>query len=398
MIMTSDIVNPLQGVRVLEFASSLAGPYMGMVFGDLGASVVKIENPGGDMTRGWGPMADGGESAYFLSTNRNKRSMVVDLRTEEGVQLARRLITDADVVIDNFRPGSELRAVFSYDQVREVNPRAVHVQLSAFGTDGPWSGRPGYDLIAQATGGLMSVTGDPDGKPVRAGFSVADLTTGLFGLIGALAALAERERTGGGRLVTTSLYEAQLALHVNLAMNLFVAGVKPVALGSAHPNLAPYQAFTGRDGDFVVAVATERLWTRLCHAIGRIDLLDDPRFADNSQRVQHRADLTELLDDTFVNESVSYWVGRLDRAQIPAAPILSVEQVYASEHTSALGIVTNLPHPTAGLIAQVASPLSFDDVRAKPRSAPPTLGQHTDEILAELGFDAAAMRRDGIVA
>ncbi|WP_433286733.1 CaiB/BaiF CoA transferase family protein [Pseudonocardia sp. CA-142604] len=395
-------MNPLQGVRVLEFASSLSGPYMGMVFGDLGASVVKVENPGGgDMTRGWGPRAGGGESAYFLSTNRNKRSMVVDLHTEEGVRLARRLIADADVVVDNFRPGSKLRDVFAYDRVREVNSRAVHVQLSAFGTNGPWSGRPGYDLIAQATGGLMSVTGDPDGKPVRAGFSIADLTTGLFGLIGALAALAERERTGQGRLVTTSLFEAQLALHVNLAMDLFVAGVKPVALGSAHPNLAPYQAFTGRDGDFVVAVATERLWERLCRAIGRIDLLDDPRFADNSRRVQHRADLAELLNGMFVTESVSHWVGRLDRAQIPAAPILSIEQVYSSEHTAALGIVTNTTHPTAGLIDQVASPLSFDDMRARPRSAPPTLGQHTDEILAELGFDAsagAALRRNGIVA
>jgi crotonobetainyl-CoA:carnitine CoA-transferase CaiB-like acyl-CoA transferase len=392
---------PLGGLRVVELSSSLAGPYLAMCLGDMGADVVKVENPrGGDMTRQWSPPGTAGESGFFLSTNRNKRSLALDLQDESGRELLLGMAERADVVIDNFRPDSMLHRLLSYEVLSRHNPGLVMVHLSAFGETGPWRDRPGYDLVAQATAGLMSVTGESDGPPVRAGFSIADLAGGLFGLAGVLAALVERSRTGRGRYVTTSLFEVQLGLHVNAAMNMFLSGEAPRRLGSAHPNVAPYQALSAADGYLVIAAGNDRLYQRLCSAIGHAELADDTRFRTNPERVAHRDELVKLLEEILAGETVRHWCAVLEQHGVPVAPILDLSEVYAHPHTRALGIVRSVEHATAGQIPQVASPLSLDGQRLAPRAAPPTLGQHTGEILTELGIDEqtqATLRAAGTI-
>jgi crotonobetainyl-CoA:carnitine CoA-transferase CaiB-like acyl-CoA transferase len=379
---------PLSGMRVVDLSSSLAGPYLGMCLGDMGADVIKVENPrGGDMTRQWSPPGTAGESGFFLSTNRNKRSIALDLQDESGRALLLDMAGKADVVIDNFRPDSTLHRLLSYKVLSRNNPALVMAHLSAFGETGPWRDRPGYDLLAQAMAGLMSVTGEPGAPPVRAGFSIADLGAGLFGLAGVLAALVERSKTGRGCYITTSLFEAQLGLHVNAAMNMFLSGDVPHRLGSAHPNLAPYQAFAANDGHLVIAAGNDRLYQRLCIALGRADLADDIRFRTNPDRVTHREELAELLEQTLAGGTVAHWCALLQEHNVPAGPILNIGEVYAHPHTHALGIVRPVEHAIAGQIPQVASPLSLDGRRLAPRAAPPLLGQHTAEILTELGVD-----------
>ncbi len=378
----------LHGVKVVELAQIMAGPTCGMMLADMGADVIKVENPhGGDMTRQWSPPDAAGESGFFLSTNRNKRSVALDLKTGPGRELVLEMAERADVLIDNFRPDSTLHRSLSYDVVSRRNPALVMVHLSAFGETGPWRDRPGYDLVAQATAGLMSITGEPDGAPVRAGYSVADLSAGLFGLAGVLAALVDRARTNRGRYVTTSLFEAQLGLHVNTAMNMFLSGEVPGRLGSAHPNPAPYQAFAARDGYLVIAAGNDRLYQRLCAVIGRPELADDARFRTNPDRVTHREELVSCLEVALAAKNVAGWCSVLEEHGVPVAPILDIGEVYAHPHTRDLGIVRWVEHATAGSIPQVASPLSLDGRRLAPRSAPPTLGQHTAEVLTELGVD-----------
>jgi crotonobetainyl-CoA:carnitine CoA-transferase CaiB-like acyl-CoA transferase len=380
-------VRPLSGIRVVDLSSSLAGPYLGMCLGDMGADVIKVENPsGGDMTRQWTPPEIGGEAAYFLSTNRNKRSVALDLRAAEGQRLLRRMVRRSDIVIDNFRPDSALHQELSYDCLRADNDSLIMVHISAFGEVGPWRAHPGYDLVAQASAGLMSVTGEPDGPPLRAGYSIADLSAGMFGLVGVLAALFERNCTGKGRYVTTSLFEAQLALHVNLAMNMFAGDVTPGPLGSAHPNLAPYQAFRANDGHFVIAAGSDRLYQRMCEAIGRTDLADDDRFRTNRSRVSNREELVHLLEVVLVYRSADEWCTLLDDYGVPNAPILDLARVYGHPHTQALNMVRSVSH-AVGPLPQVSSPISLDGHRLTPRLAPPTLGQHTTEVLAEMGVD-----------
>ncbi|OBF29341.1 formyl-CoA transferase [Mycobacterium sp. ACS1612] len=391
MSLSDQTVQPLSGIRVVELSSSLAGPYIGMCLGDMGADIIKVENPsGGDLTRQWTPPEIGGEATYFLSTNRNKRSVALDLRAEEGQSLLRRMVRDSDIVIDNFRPDSALHQELCYDRLRAENDRLIMVHISAFGEVGPWKGRPGFDLVAQASAGLMSVTGQPDGPPVRAGYSVADLSAGIFGLVGVLAALFERSLTGKGRYVTTSLFEAQLALHVNLAMNLFAGGGTAGPLGSAHPNLAPYQAFRAKDGYFVIAAGSDRLFQRTCEAIGRADLADADRFRTNARRVSHREELVRLLEAVLASRSVDEWCTLLDEHGVPNAPVLDLTQVYGLPHTQALNIVRSVNH-VAGPLPQVASPISLDGHRLAPRLPPPTLGQHTKEVLADIGVDPASV-------
>ncbi|MCQ4042576.1 CaiB/BaiF CoA transferase family protein [Streptantibioticus rubrisoli] len=392
--MTAPGANPLKGIRVVDLSKILAGPYVTMSLADLGADVVKVEHPdGGDPTRRWGPPFNGPDAAYYLAANRNKRSVTLDLKSAEGQEAAYRLIAEADVVVENFRPGSTLQEAFRYDRLSAAYPRLVVLHISAFGETGPLRSEPGYDMVAQAAAGLMSLTGEPDGPPVKAGYAMGDLGAALFGTIGIVSALVERARTGVGQYLTTSLYESQLALHVNWATSYFTTGEAPHRLGSGHPSLVPYQAYPASDGHFVIAVGNDALWRRLCDLIGRPDLAADPRFHTNRDRVTHRAELNSELEKTLRDDTVEHWCDALRAGGIPVTPIRGLDEVYGSEQTAALGMVQTVEHPVVGPLEQVGFPVSFKGVRPTPRSAPPTLGQHNHEVLSALGYGDEDIRR-----
>ena len=373
---------PLEGVRVLDLSKILAGPYATMSLADLGADVTKVEHPdGGDPTRSWGPPFVGPDATYYLAINRGKKSVTVDLKSEEGQDVIHRILEETDVVVENFKPGSGLQRIFDYRTLSGRYPHLVVLHISAFGEEGPLRDEPGYDMIAQAAGGLMSLTGEPGGAPMKAGFAMGDLGAALFGLIGVLAALVERSRTGRGQYVTTSLFECQLALHVNWATNYFATGERPGALGSGHPNLAPYQAFPASDGYFVVAVGNDSQWGSLCSAIAREELTTDPRFVRNRDRVANRGDLERELSGAFASGTVEQWCDTLAAHAVPVSPIRHLDEIYADPHTAALGMIGTVDHPTLGSLRQIAFPVSFAGQRPHLTSAPPVLGADTDAVL-----------------
>ena len=385
---------PLDGIRVVDLSKILAGPYVTMSLADLGADVVKIEHPdGGDPTRQWGPPFNGPDATYYLAANRNKRSVTLDLKSAAGQEAVHRLIAGADVVVENFRPGSSLAREFSYKKLSEVYPRLVVLHISAFGETGPLRAEPGYDMVAQASAGLMSLTGEPDGAPVKAGYAMGDLGAALFGVIGVLSALVERARDGRGQYVTTSLYESQLALHINWATAYFATGETPTRLGSGHPSLVPYQAYPAADGHLVIAVGNDDMWRRLCGAIDRADLAADARFTTNRDRVDHRSELNGELEAILRGDTVENWCAALKAAAVPATPIRTLDEVYRCPQTAALGMVASVDHAAVGPLEQVAFPVSYRGVRPRVRTAPPMLGQHNHEVLAELGYDDDTIRR-----
>ncbi|MFD7920826.1 CaiB/BaiF CoA transferase family protein [Streptomyces sp. NPDC059740] len=385
---------PLAGMKVVDLSKILAGPYVTMSLADLGAEVVKVEHPaGGDPTRGWGPPFNGPDATYYLAANRNKRSVTLDLKSPAGQRAVHRMLADADVLVENFRPGSSLARAFDYRELCERYPRLVLLHISAFGESGPLRDEPGYDMVAQASAGLMSLTGEPDGPPLKAGYAMGDLGAALFGLVGVNAALVERERTGRGQYVTTSLYESQLALHINWATGYFATGERPARLGSGHPSLVPYQAYAAADGHFVIAVGNDVLFRRLCEALGHPEWAGDPRFATNRDRVAHRTALNAKLEAVLVDRGVDHWCALLGPLGVPVAPIRSLDEVYACPQTEALGMVQQVDHPDVGPLRQVAFPVNFRGVRPSVRSAPPKLGQHSREVLAELGYDKAGIDR-----
>ncbi|MCX3058981.1 CaiB/BaiF CoA transferase family protein [Streptomyces beihaiensis] len=368
---------PLAGIKVVDLSKILAGPYATMSLADLGADVTKVEHPeGGDPTRRWGPPFQGDDATYYLAANRNKRSVTIDLKSPDGRAAVDRMLADADVLVENFRPGSSLAELFDYRDLTARHPRLVVLHISAFGDTGPLRDEPGYDMVAQAAAGLMSLTGEPDGPPVKAGFAMGDLGAALFGLIGVTSALVERARTGRGQYVTTSLYETQLALHANWATAHFATGERPTRLGSGHPSLVPYQAYAAADGHFVIAVGNDTLFRELCAALGLDSLAADPRFGTNAARVTNRAELNARLEAVLARRTVGEWCDALKARGVPVAPIRSLDEVYACPQTEALGIVQEVDHPAAGTLRQVAFPVSFNGVRPAVRTAPPTLGQH----------------------
>lgn len=374
---------PLAGVKVLDLSKILAGPYATMSFADLGADVTKVEHPdGGDPTRVWGPPFVGDDATYYLAVNRGKKSVTIDLKSDEGQRIVHRMLEDADVLVENFKPGSGLQRIFDYRALSEQYPQLVVLHISAFGEEGPLRDQPGYDMVAQAAGGLMSLTGEPGGAPMKAGYAMGDLGAALFGVIGVLAALVERNRTGRGQYVTTSLFECQLAMHVNWATNYFATRQRPRALGSAHPNLAPYQAYPARDGYFVVAVGNDTLWQHLCEALERPDLAADPRFLRNRNRIEHREALEEVLTEAFGSNTVEHWCRLLETHAVPVSPIRHLDEIYQDPHTAAIGMIGTVDHES-GPLEQIAFPVNFGGARPPLGSAPPVHGQHTDEVLAQ---------------
>lgn len=375
-------LGPLDGVRVVDFSRVLAGPLCTMLLGDLGADVVKVERPGaGDDTRGWGPPFVGEDAAYFLSLNRNKRSMVLDLDDPEDLGTAHALIRQSDVLVENFRTGLMDRFGLDPDSTRRTNPGLIYASISSFsGTDHAL--QPGYDIIVQALSGLMSITGPRDGEPVKVGVALLDVITGLYACVGILAALHARRSTGAGQVVSVSLFDASIAALVNQAANVLLGGVLPERMGTEHPNIVPYQVFSGRDRPFVVAAGNDRFFERLCDAIGRKNLADERHFATNAARVRNREALIPLLSGVFAAGSAEHWLEVLAAVGVPCAPVLTLEEVFESPDGAAM--IEEVPDPHRGPLRLVRNPLTFSLTPTTTRVAPPRLGEHTADIRTEL--------------
>jgi crotonobetainyl-CoA:carnitine CoA-transferase CaiB-like acyl-CoA transferase len=380
---------PLHGLRVVDLSRVLAGPYCTMLLADLGAEVVKVEEPGrGDETRTWGPPFVGGESAYFLSVNRGKRSVTLDLRDERAREAALRLAAAADVVIENFRPGGAAALGVGYEDVRRRNPAVVYCSLTGFGDREP-AGRPGYDVVVQAESGLMSITGDPAGPPTKVGVAVVDVLAGLNAAVGILAALRRRDRTGSGERVEVSLLDSALSGLVNVAQGALVTGQEPVRRGNVHPSIAPYQPLRVQDGWLAVAAANDGLFARLCRVLERSDLLDDPRFATNADRVAHRAELVDLLERTLVTRPAAEWLERLTAAGVPAGKIRGVGEALAAAAAAGEPATVRVEHPAVGPLDLVRTAPRFTSADPAAPAPPPRLGEHTREVLLEVGLDDA---------
>jgi formyl-CoA transferase len=385
-------MQPLDGLRVVDLTRALAGPFCTMMLGDLGADVLKIERPGrGDDSRGWGPPFVGepygpyrGESAYFLSTNRNKRSLTVNLKTEEGQAIIRSMVERSDVLVENFRTGTLDRMGLGYEALQEVNPRLVYCSISGYGRTGPYAERPGYDFIIQAEGGMMGVTGPEEGPPFRVGIPIVDINTGMFAATAILAALRARDLSGEGQLVDVSLLDSQAALLTNVASNYLVGNQEHRRLGNAHPNITPYEAFPARDRWFALAANNERQWATLCEVMGQPELKDDPRFADNTARLDHRAALREILDQAFQTRNADEWLAELKTAGLPCAPINTIPDVFEHPQAEARQMVLEAEHASAGTVRFPGFPYKLSGTPAAVRWPPPALGQHTEEVLGEL--------------
>ncbi len=412
---------PLAGVRVLDLSRVLAGPWCTQTLADLGADVVKIERPlrdgaGGDDTRGWGPPflrdregRDTAEAAYYLGTNRNKRSVTVDISRPEGQALIRRLAERSDVFVENFKVGDMTRYGLDSASLLALNPRLVYCSITGFGQTGPYRDRAGYDYAVQGMGGLMSVTGPsrqdiaddaPGGGPQKVGVAVADLFTGMYASTAILAALRHRDLTGQGQAIDMALLDTQVAMLANLGANYLVTGVAPQRAGNAHQNIVPYQVFEVADGHMILAVGNDGQFAKFCEVAGRAELAADPRFARNADRVRHRGVLVPMLAELMRTRAKADWLTALEAAKVPCGPINDLAEVFADPQVRARGMTVDLPHPLAERVQLVASPMKLSATPVQYRRAPPLLGEHTDEVLLEAGVSAvelAALRANGVV-
>jgi crotonobetainyl-CoA:carnitine CoA-transferase CaiB-like acyl-CoA transferase len=394
-------VHPLDGVRVLELANYMAGPFNGMLLADLGADVIKIENPlGGDFSRQNGPFVEG-EGAGFLALNRNKKSVTLNLKSERGRELFLRLVETADVVIENFRPGTMADLRIDYPVLSTINPRLIYVSAAAFGQTGPYSQRAGLDLIVQGMSGLMSITGEPGRPPVKVGVPIADLTTGLFGALSILAALRARDQTGEGQQIDLALFECAIALEVWETSAYFANGVVPEPLGSAHRVSAPYQAIRTADGYITIGATSPRNWTALCQALGLQHLERDPRFANVAARRQRYQELAGIIEEVTRTQPSQHWYRLLEEAGVPCGVLNRIDQVVEDPHVQAREFVRDLPHTKLGSVRVTGSPMRFSRTPVRLDHAGPLLGEHTLEVLGELGLDerdVADLEDQGVVA
>jgi crotonobetainyl-CoA:carnitine CoA-transferase CaiB-like acyl-CoA transferase len=392
----------LDGLVVLDLTRVLAGPLATMLLGDMGADVIKVERPGkGDDTRGWGPPFIDSESAYYLGVNRNKRSATLDLGQVEGQEVLGKLIRHADVVLDNFKIGTLERWGFDDDWFEQNAPRVVRVTISGYGSSGPKAGLPGYDFILQAETGLMSITGEPDGEPMKLGVAIVDICTGMLATISALAALQARDASGKGQRAEVTLHDTGLLMLANVAANHLASGDVPQRYGNGHPNIVPYRTFRASDGDVAVAVGNDEQFRRLSEILGHPEWADDARFARNRDRVTNRDVVDGMIGELMTTKTRTEWIAELDRAGIPSGPINDVAEALASPQTVGREMVTEFEHPVAGLVRMLGLPLRFDGTPSSIRRHPPMLGEHTDEVLIELaGLDAEeveALRSRGIL-
>jgi crotonobetainyl-CoA:carnitine CoA-transferase CaiB-like acyl-CoA transferase len=397
---TSSRPLPLAGVRVLDISQVMAGPYACMLLGDLGADVIKVEPPGtGDQTRGsMGFKMKGADSLGFLNMNRNKRSITLDLKSEAGKEVLKTLAKDADILVENYRPGALRRLGLGYDVLKEINPRLVYTSISGFGQTGPWADRPGFDLMAQAMSGVMSVTGYPDSPPVKAGVPVADIGCALFAIYATLAAYIGAKNTGQGQYVDAALFDTAMAFSVWDTCDWWGTGKPPQPLGTSNKMTAPYQAMACADGHFVMGANNQKLWVQLCRLMKREDLLEDPRFTTISQRLAHRAELQDELEKSFKQHGKDYWVETLLANGIPAGPILSYPEAFGSEHAQVRGMRMEIDHPVEGKVPNIGFAVKLSGTPQQVRRHPPLLGEHTEEVLAEAGMsggEIARLREEG---
>jgi len=392
---------PLAGIRVIDLTRVLAGPFCAMALGDMGAEVIKVEEPGkGDDTRGWPPFA-GGEATYFMSVNRSKKSLTLNLKAPEGQTILHGLIARADVVLENFRPGTMERLGFGFETLRKKNPRLIYCSISGFGESGPEAPRPGYDLIVQGESGVMDLTGFPDGPPLKVGNSIADLVAGMSAAQGIALALLARQRSGRGQKVEIGMLDAMAALLTYQAGLYWNAGGRPARRGNAHPSIVPYEVYQAQDAYLTLGVANNSLFERFCRALGRPDLVKDDRFDTEAKRVTNRDVLNPILNAELGQRPAAEWLARMDKAGVPAGKIKTVAEVCESPHLKARGMVVSLPHPKAGAVTMMGVPIRLWETPGAPQAAPPLLGQHTDEVLMRLlrysAAKVARLRAAGVV-
>jgi crotonobetainyl-CoA:carnitine CoA-transferase CaiB-like acyl-CoA transferase len=386
----------LEGLRVLDLSRVLAGPWASQTLADMGAEVIKIERPGrGDDTRSWGPPFaqdelgnDTSESAYFLSANRGKKSVTIDITQPAGQGLVCRLASQSDILIENYKVGGLKRYSLDYERLARLSPKLIYCSITGFGQNGPYKDRAGYDFMIQAMGGLMSITGErddrPGGGPQKVGVAVADLVTGLYSTIAILGALNHRHLTGQGQHIDMALLDCQVAMLANVNLNYLVSGKVPVRQGNAHQNIVPYQVFRCKDGHLILAVGNDEQFSRFCTEAGVLELVTDARFATNKARVHNRELLVPILETVFLTRDRDDWLNRLETIGVPCGPINDIGQVFSDPQVQARGLRLSLPHPKAGMVPGVANPIRFSQTPVQQQLAPPVLGQHTEEVLAEL--------------
>jgi len=397
---------PLSGIRVLDLSRVLAGPWCSQLLADLGAEVIKVERPGaGDETRAWGPPYlrdaagnDTSEAAYYCAVNRNKKSLTLDLASADGQRIVRELAAKSDVLLENYKVGGLDKYGLDYASLAQLNPRLVYCSITGFGQNGPWADRPGYDFIIQGIGGLMSVTGEADGRPgggpQKVGVALVDILTGLYAANAVQAALLERERSGLGQRIDLALLDTEVASLANLALNYLCTGTSPKRMGNAHPNIAPYQVLPAADGHFIVAVGNDGQYRRMCEVMGLPELADDPRFVTNADRVRNRAALDPLIEERARLRGKLDWLAGLEAAGVPCGPINGIGEAFAEPQIAAREMVVELPHPTAGTAKLVGNPIKLSRTPVEYRNAPPLLGEQTEEVLREiLGYSEEEIGR-----